>query len=616
MIGDRLGVASGQGILLQDVTGDGTLDIVAGSESRDEPSIPFGPSGVDKGAIYVWAGGPGLDGDLDPTAKLAVPTAVAGDMLGGTGITPTQGIQCYEVTGDGTLDIVAAAPLADEGAVDTGALYVFAGGALSGDVAPTATLVVPGAVGGELLGSGQSGFRCSDVTGDGQVDIVAPAPGEMEGGTALAGAIYLWGGGASLTGTPAPTARMTASNPTVSDLLGYGLACHDVTGDGTPDVVAPTINADIGAVQNAGAVYVYVGGAGLTGSVTETAMLTVPGAAWFDQLGNLGAWFGDVTGDGTDDVLSGTFIADVGGVTNTGALYAWAGGGGLTGNLAPTATLTVPGASINDYLGNSGVSLRDLTGDGTLDVVAAAQLADQGAVDAGAVYFWEGGASLTGALPPTATFADPTPSANATLGIGIGPRGFQAADVTGDGTLDLVVNAPGADPGGVNDAGALFVWAGGAGLVGTPVPSATLTASGASVSDGMYLLHCTDLTGDGLLDALGGSPGADIAAPNAGALHLFTGGSGLVGSVDRTATLFDPLAVSNDQLGQLWTLCGDVTGDGLLDVVASARLADPGFVVDAGAVYLWSGGVPATPNPNPLAVLAAPNGQTGDGLGD
>jgi hypothetical protein len=143
---DQLGLASGQGVQLGDVTGDGILDVVGAAEFADVGGI------ADTGAIYVWKGGATLVGTPSPTATLTVPGAIALDQLGLAG---GQGVQLGDVTGDGILDVVGVAKLADVGGVaDTGAIYAWKGGAtFSGALLPSATFVVPGAVAGDQLGN-------------------------------------------------------------------------------------------------------------------------------------------------------------------------------------------------------------------------------------------------------------------------------------------------------------------------------------------------------------------------------------------------------------------------------------------------------------------------------
>jgi hypothetical protein len=70
-----LGAASGQGVQLGDVTGDGVLDVVATTQLAS-----VGNSNT--GAIYLWKGGAALAGPAAPSATEAVPGAAADDQLG------------------------------------------------------------------------------------------------------------------------------------------------------------------------------------------------------------------------------------------------------------------------------------------------------------------------------------------------------------------------------------------------------------------------------------------------------------------------------------------------------------------------------------------------------
>ena len=494
--------------------------------------------------------------------RLTVPVKVSGG--GGLG-----GMVHADVTGDGIPDTIGKARLADAVAADAGALYVWEGSA-SPSSSPKATLIVPGAVADDHLGyvKGQ-GLLCADVTGDGILDVVAGACEANVGGVSNAGAVYVWAGGPGLSGAVSPTATLTVPGAVLNDFLcdvmhGQGLLCADVTGDGILDIVAGTCYADVGGVSGAGAVYVWAGGSGLSGAVSPTATLTVPGAVADDYLCNVDSGQGllcaDVTGDGILDIVAGASYADVGGVSDAGAVYLWAGGSGLSGAVSPTATLTVPGAAANDEMCNSssgqGLLCADVTGDGILDVVAGACWADvAGVLDAGAVYVWAGGTGLSGALSPTATLTVPGASTKDWLCYVSTGQGLLCADVTGDGILDIVAGARDADVGGVSNAGAVYVWAGGTGLSGAVSPTATLTVPGASTDD----ILCYVGSGQGLL-------------------------------------------------------CADVTGDGILDIVAGAILANRGGLSNTGAIYLWQGGSGLTGTPGHVPFIV-PNASSGDRLG-
>jgi hypothetical protein len=273
--------------------------------------------------------------------------------------------------------------------------------------------------------------------------------------------------------------------------VGQGILFTDVTGDGTLDIVAGAICADIGAASEAGAIYVWAGDSGFTGSQTETATLTVPGAATMDRMCYI--WYGqgllctDVTGDGIIDIVAGAFSAEAGAVSDTGAIYVWAGGSGLTGSLAPTATLTITSAAAFDRLGTigsaQGILCEDVTGDGIIDIVAGASYSDTaGVADTGAIYVWAGGSGLAGAPTPRITLTVTGAAVNDQLGAGVG-QGIRCVDVTGDGFLDILAGACYADTGGVTDAGAIYLWTGVPGLTGNQPPSATMIVPNAVTGD-------------------------------------------------------------------------------------------------------------------------------------
>ncbi|MCI0635890.1 MAG: hypothetical protein L0206_18530, partial [Actinobacteria bacterium] len=329
--GDQLGSASGLGIQCFDVTDDGVQDVVVGAIVADVGGV------LNAGAVYVWRGGQSLAGNVQPLATLTANGPVASDFLGSATGRP---IQCADVSGDGALDIIAAAPNADVAAVNSGAIYVWRGGSnLSGALQPSARLAVTGAIANDSLGStsGQA-FQCVDVTGDGDLDIVAGAA-FADLAVLDAGAVYFWRGGPSLAGNLDATARLTVNGAIASDFLslgsGLGVQCDDVTGDDVADIVVSATSADRGAVVNAGAIYVWRGSDNLAGTLQPSATLANPAPVAFDNLGNAngqGIQLCDVTGDGISDIVAGAFVADAG-AQDTGAIFLWRGSDNLAGNV-------------------------------------------------------------------------------------------------------------------------------------------------------------------------------------------------------------------------------------------------------------------------------------------
>lgn len=586
----------GATILTDDVTGDGIADIVAAAIQADVGGV----SNV--GKILVWAGGPSPSGT--PTATLTVPGAIAGDRLGQAGV---QGIHLVDLTGDGILDVVAAAERADvAGHTDAGAVYVFAGGAgLTGSVAPTATLTVFGAADGDRLGSG--GLYFADVTGDGQTDLLASAPDVDEGGVPNVGALYLWDGGAGLSGALTPSTTILDAFAVAGDRMGScsgeGVLLADVNGDAVADVVVGASEADHNGVVNAGQLYFVFGGS-LAGQIQPSVILHRGAPEPGDRLGQVsgqGIFLADVTGDGLRDIVAGAEFADDFAV-DSGIVCVWRGQTGGP-NASADGLLEPSSPAAGDRLGHAagnGIQLAEITGDTTLDVIVAAELADDpfGFADVGAIYVWKGGPGLAAPTAPD-FFLTNGGEAGDRLGFCAG-QGVVVADVTGDGRPEIIAGASLADNGfSFPDVGRVDLWDGAllsSGGGGTFFANVSLQVSGQpgdrlgdAAGQG---IQTADVTGDGILDLVVGAQYRDDSRVDQGSVTVWRGGPAILFSPSIWGDLLRSGAADGDRLafaeGQGVHLV-DVTGDGIRDVVATAQLADNG-VVDSGAVLVWPGG--------------------------
>lgn len=168
-------------------------------------------------------------------------------------------------------------------------------------------------------------------------------------------------------------------------------------------------------------------------------------------------------------------------------------------------------------------------------------------------------------------------------------------DLTGDGVADLVVGAPFADDGGVEDAGAVFVVPGGS--VSSGPLDGQATAAWWGTEEGGWLgasLALADVNGDEVLDIIAGTPGSDEGGEASGGLRVLDGTTlaprsppgvlfvgrpaSPVGGVQAAARLGSEVAAA------------DLDGDGQVEVLGAAWRADrDGLRLHAGEILGWSG---------------------------
>ena len=159
---------------------------------------------------------------------------------------------------------------------------------------------------------------------------------------------------------------------------------------------------------------------------------------------------------------------------------------------------------------------------------------------------------------------------------------FCTVDFNDDGYRDLVIGAPASDAGGTSS-GKVYVYYGG--IAADTCADLVLVGTSSSFF-GKALSSAGDFNGDGIEDLLVGAPFYDSPASNAGAAYLFYGGATPDTVVDNIFTG----GADSDYFGIALTGC-DFNHDGVSDIVIGAYKADWSTFIDAGRVYVFSGGL-------------------------
>lgn len=410
-----------------------------------------------------------------------------------------------------------------------------------------------------------------DVNKDGFSDLIASAPSDSNG-ESNEGRVFLYLGSAGGLGA---SASWSGESNSVNAFYGESIAAADINHDGLTDLVvgAPRYSDSYSAQ---GAVYVYYAN-GTT--FNSTPNVSFYGNSSWEYFGG-GLFCGDVNGDSFAEIIVSALYYS-GANADEGKVYVFYG---TAFGIEQTARWTKVGGSSEASFGQ-GISVGDVNGDSTPDLIISSGYESNGQIYEGRVYAFHG----------TQRGLNTQYSSRFNFSQGSSQYGFaisSAGDVNNDGFDDLLVGAYNFDNGQTNE-GKVFLYLGGANGVST-TEAWSYESNQASATLGIAMAGNCDVNGDGYSDVFVGANKFDNGQSNEGRVFGFYGSNT---GLSSSPQWINESNVASGQYGRSLHCRGDFNGDGFNDLIVGA----PNYkntLSNEGKVFLYKGsslGVSTTP---------------------